>query len=92
LFAPAVLDLVECIIGPDIVLWLRDFIRKDPFIGGATPWHEDSTYWSGRLDQYFGHTMRHVSAEVKVVPEKNIGHRLWLARGRPGADDHYENV
>ena len=179
LFSPAVLDLVECIIGPNIVLWSSHFISKDPFVGRATPWHEDSTYWSGRLDRYdklvtvwlalddvdrdngcmqvipgshlaggfssyqsvdgskntfdteisdvdltkavafelrrgecslhdgriqhgadpnrsprrrLGYTMRYLSAEVKVVPEKNIGHRLWLARGRPVADNHYENV
>jgi hypothetical protein len=30
--------------------------------------------------------------QVRVVPERNIGHRLWLARGRPVAPNHYENV
>ena len=44
LLAPTVLDLVECIIGPNIVLWSSHFISKDPYIGRATPWHEDSTY------------------------------------------------
>jgi ectoine hydroxylase-related dioxygenase (phytanoyl-CoA dioxygenase family) len=178
LLAPAVLDLVESIIGPNIVLWSSHFICKDPFIGRATPWHEDSTYWTGRLDRYdkivtewlalddvdrengcmqvipgshlkggfssyhsvdaskntfsteishidlgqavsfelrrgecslhdgriqhgadanqsprrrLGYTMRYLSAEVKVVPERNVGHRLWLARGRPVTDNHYEN-
>ena len=52
LLAPTVLDLVECIIGPNIVLWSSHFISKDPYIGRATPWHEDSTYWIGRLDRY----------------------------------------
>ena len=172
------LDLVESIIGPDIVLWSSHFISKDPFIGRATPWHEDSTYWTGRLDRYdklvtvwlalddvdtgngcmqvipgshlkggfssyrnvdaskntfsteisdidltnavafelhrgecslhdgriqhgahvnesprrrLGYTMRYLSAEVEVVAERNVGHRLWLARGKPVADNHYEN-
>ncbi len=178
LLAPTVLDLVESIIGPNIVLWSSHFISKDPFIGRATPWHEDSTYWTGRLDRYdklvtvwlalddvdtgngcmqvipgshlkggfssyhnvdaskntfsteisdidltnavafelhrgecslhdgriqhgahanesprrrLGYTMRYLSAEVEVVAERNVGHRLWLARGKPVADNHYEN-
>jgi ectoine hydroxylase-related dioxygenase (phytanoyl-CoA dioxygenase family) len=52
LLAPEVLDLVECIIGPDILLWSSHFICKDPLVGRTTPWHEDSAYWMGRLDRY----------------------------------------
>ena len=52
LLAPQVLDLVECIVGPDILLWSSHFICKDPQVGRATPWHEDSAYWMGRLDRY----------------------------------------
>ena len=48
LLAPQVLDLVECIVGPDILLWSSHFISKDPLIGRATPWHEDSAYWMGK--------------------------------------------
>ena len=40
LLAPQVLDLVECIVGPDILLWSSHFISKDPLTGRATPWHE----------------------------------------------------
>jgi ectoine hydroxylase-related dioxygenase (phytanoyl-CoA dioxygenase family) len=49
-----VLDLVEPITGPDIVLWSSHFICKDPYVGRATPWHEDSAFWEGRLTQYDG--------------------------------------
>ncbi|MBP1995326.1 phytanoyl-CoA dioxygenase family protein [Paenibacillus eucommiae] len=52
LLSDEVLDLVEPLIGPNIVLWSSHFICKDPFIGRATPWHEDSAYWKGRLDKY----------------------------------------
>jgi len=52
LLSEEVLDLVEPIIGPNIVLWSSHFICKDPFIGRATPWHEDSAYWKGRMDKY----------------------------------------
>ena len=47
-----VLDLVEPIVGPNIVLWTSHFICKDPYTGRATPWHEDSSYWNGRFDRY----------------------------------------
>jgi Phytanoyl-CoA dioxygenase (PhyH) len=52
LLAPSVLDLVERIIGPNIILWSSHFICKDPKVGRATPWHEDSAYWLGRLSRY----------------------------------------
>jgi ectoine hydroxylase-related dioxygenase (phytanoyl-CoA dioxygenase family) len=179
LLAPQVLDLVECIVGPNILLWSSHFICKDPSIGRATPWHEDSAYWMGRLDRYdkivtvwlalddvdrgngcmqvipgshlyfgsssyrgvdttvntfkseitdidlsqavpfelrrgecslhdgrirhgaepnrsdrrrLGYTMRYVSAEVTLVPERNMMHRTWLARGRAVASNELENV
>lgn len=52
LLADEVLDLVEPIVGPDIVLWSSHFISKDPHTGRGTPWHEDSAYWRGRLSAY----------------------------------------
>lgn len=52
LLSPEVLDLVEPILGPDIILWSSHFIGKEPRVGRATPWHEDSAYWKGRLDRY----------------------------------------
>ena len=48
--AGEVLDLVEQLIGPNIVLWTSHFISKEPQQGRATPWHEDSTYWKEWLD------------------------------------------
>jgi ectoine hydroxylase-related dioxygenase (phytanoyl-CoA dioxygenase family) len=52
LLSEEVLDLVEPIIGPNIGLWSSHFISKDPFKGRATPWHEDSAYWKGRLSSF----------------------------------------
>lgn len=52
LLADEVLDLVEPILGPDIALWSSHFICKDPFVGRATPWHEDSAYWRKRVDGF----------------------------------------
>lgn len=50
----AVLDLVEPVLGPDFGLWSSHFICKEPLIGRATPWHEDSSYWQGRFDRFDG--------------------------------------
>lgn len=52
LTAKEVLDVVEPIIGPNIGLWSSHFISKEPQVGRATPWHEDSGYWKGRLDRF----------------------------------------
>lgn len=51
LMSDEVLDLVEPLIGPNIGLWSSHFIAKEPNVGRATPWHEDSAYWKGRLDR-----------------------------------------
>jgi ectoine hydroxylase-related dioxygenase (phytanoyl-CoA dioxygenase family) len=51
LMADEVLDIVEPLIGPNIGLWSSHFIAKEPLVGRATPWHEDSSYWQGRLDR-----------------------------------------
>ena len=50
LFADELLDMVESLIGPDIVLWSSHFISKPAGVGKRVPWHEDSAYWSKILD------------------------------------------
>jgi hypothetical protein len=52
LLSEEVLDLVEALVGPDIALWTSHFISKEPYTGRATPWHEDSAFWEGRLSEY----------------------------------------
>lgn len=54
LLADEVLDLVEPLVGPDIGLWSSHFISKAPRVGKATPWHEDSAYWQGRVSTMEG--------------------------------------
>ena len=49
LLSDEALDLVEPLIGPNIGLWSSHFICKEPYKGRATPWHEDSAYWDGRI-------------------------------------------
>lgn len=177
LLSDEVLDLVEPLIGPNIALWSSHFISKEPYSGRATPWHEDSAFWEGRLSAYdrivtvwlaldrstrengcmrvipgshldggfssysavdeeghtfdrqiareidegdaadfelepgecslhdgrivhgakpntspyrrAGYTMRYFPTSVRVDPERNVGHRIWLARGRDVAGNVY---
>ena len=42
---PAILDMVEQVIGPDIALWNSSFFAKPAHNGFATPWHQDGEYW-----------------------------------------------
>jgi hypothetical protein len=50
LLAPAVLDLVEPLLGPDLALFSSHLICKPAGTGQRVPWHEDSAYWKGQLD------------------------------------------
>ena len=43
--APAILDAVEPIIGPDMLVWGCQFFDKGPRTSGFVSWHQDLTYW-----------------------------------------------
>ncbi len=47
----AILDVVEQVIGENIVIWSTHLICKPPGTGRAIPWHQDGTYWNlaGRM-------------------------------------------
>ena len=40
-----ILDAVEDVIGPDLLLWHGSFIIKEPHDDVFTHWHQDLTYW-----------------------------------------------
>lgn len=42
---PDILDLVEQLIGPDLVLWGVTIFGKPAGVGKATPWHQDGDYY-----------------------------------------------
>lgn len=42
---PRLLDMVEDLIGPDILCWNAIFWIKEPGAGSFVGWHQDSTYW-----------------------------------------------
>ena len=43
--APHVLDAVEDLIGPDILVWSTDWWIKEPRSPSFVSWHQDSQYW-----------------------------------------------
>jgi len=42
---PEILDMVEQLIGRDIILWGSMLFAKPPKDGKAVPWHQDGQYW-----------------------------------------------
>ena len=42
---PEILDMVEQLIGPDMILWGVTIFGKPARIGKATPWHQDGDYY-----------------------------------------------
>ena len=42
---PAILDCVECILGPDILLWGSNCFIKAPGSPSYVSWHQDLNYW-----------------------------------------------
>jgi non-haem Fe2+, alpha-ketoglutarate-dependent halogenase len=42
---PNVLDAVESLIGPDILVWGTSFFIKEPRNSSFVSWHQDLTYW-----------------------------------------------
>lgn len=39
------LDVIEAIDGPDLLLWTTDLFHRPAGHGVATPWHQDDEYW-----------------------------------------------
>lgn len=42
---PGILNLVQQILGPDIILWGSQVFCKPPLVGKEIPWHQDGQYW-----------------------------------------------
>jgi non-heme Fe2+,alpha-ketoglutarate-dependent halogenase len=42
---PAILDVVEDLLGPDILCWNTNFFIKEAQTPSFVSWHQDSTYW-----------------------------------------------
>lgn len=42
---PRILDAVEAILGPDILVWRSTFLIKEPHSESYVSWHQDLRYW-----------------------------------------------
>ena len=42
---PNILNMVEQVIGSDVILWNSSFFAKPAENGKKTPWHQDGEYW-----------------------------------------------
>lgn len=42
---PAILDVIEACIGPDIMVWGCGFVIKEPGDGSFVSWHQDCYFW-----------------------------------------------
>ena len=45
---PDVLDMLEQLLGPDLVLWITRVLCKPAAKGREVPWHQDGEYWPMR--------------------------------------------
>lgn len=59
---PAVLDAVESLIGPNIMIWGADFFIKEANSPMMVSMHQDLTYWG------FGETSNQVTAWIALSP------------------------
>lgn len=59
---PTVLDQVEAILGPDLLLWSCEVIVKEPGTEHFLSMHQDLTYWG------FGETSGQVTAWIALSP------------------------
>lgn len=71
---PAVLDMVERQIGPNITFWSSHLIAKPPHTGRPVPWHQDGVEWTN-VNGKFGASVwiafddvDEVSGTMAVVP------------------------
>ena len=48
---PGILDIVEGLLGPDILLYASEFFVKEPHTEHVVTMHQDLTYWGlGAID------------------------------------------
>jgi ectoine hydroxylase-related dioxygenase (phytanoyl-CoA dioxygenase family) len=45
---PQILDMMEQILGPDLILWITRILCKPAVKGREVPWHQDGEYWPMR--------------------------------------------
>ena len=71
----ALLDIVEALLGPDILLWNAFLPAKAPRTSGLFSWHQDATYWP------VAPTERIVSAWVALSVVHRSNGAMQMVRG-----------
>lgn len=89
---PILLDAVESVLGPDILLWDSSYVIKEPRSGGFISWHQDLTYWGLNMQSEYDL----VSAWVALTPVTTENGCMQFVRGshRNGKyvhEDTFEN-
>lgn len=85
---PRVLDMVEALIGPDILLYDATYIIKEPHTDAHVSWHQDLTFWglSDDAQATLWLALSPATAEsgcMRMIPGS---HRGGMARHETGED------
>ena len=60
---PHILDIVEELLGPDLLAWSVELFIKEPGTTKTVSWHQDITYWGmGETDDEVAEMMDHLRA------------------------------
>ncbi len=81
-----ILDLVEQVLGPDLILWLTHVFCKSAGTGREVPWHQDGQYWPIRP-----HATCTVWVALDKVDRTNGAMRVIPGSHKTGQVDHRED-
>ena len=79
--SPRLLDAVESVLGPDILLWDCSYIIKEPHNDSFVSWHQDLTYWGLQMET----DDDLVSAWVALTPAMQANGAMQFVRGSQAA-------
>lgn len=82
---PPIIDLVEQLIGPDIILWGCHVFCKPASQGYETPWHQDGHYWPIR-------PLANCTVWVALEPSTKENGCLRVIPGSHKAEQLYEHL
>ena len=82
---PPIIDLVEQLIGPDIILWGCHVFCKPASEGYETPWHQDGHYWPIR-------PLANCTVWVALEPSTKENGCLRVIPGSHNAKQLYEHL
>ena len=78
---PRVLDAVQAVLGPNLILIFSSLFIKPPYDGKPVPWHQDITYWpsvhgSGIVTVWLAIDRADAdNAAMKVIPSTHQGYQ-----------------